>query len=161
MEKFVENLFANMCCRLCGSRSENTSWKGISGIPVLRIALRYKHFNFIKSSRGNVAKHLTFFGGRRMQTVNKVINWQWGTSCSAELSPQRCFSNAPGRAATGKCRLCDNEQEVTPLPGPGGSVSGRNTLLCSSTSRPPKDAWREGGEQPRAGKGGYVPAFPT
>lgn len=145
MEKFVKNFFAKMCCGLYGSRSENTSWKGMSGILVFRIALRYRHFNFIISSQGNITKHLTFFGGRRLQTVNKVINWKWGTSCSAELSPQKCFSNAPGLAATGKCRLCDNELEVTPLPGPGGSVSGKNTLLCSSTSRTWKDARREGG----------------
>ena len=50
-----------------------------------------------------------------------------------ELSLHKRLGNALGLVATGKCRLGDNELEVTLLPGPGGSRAGKHALLCRGT----------------------------
>lgn len=50
-----------------------------------------------------------------------------------ELSLQKRLGNASGLVATGKCRLGDNELEVTLLPGPGGSRAGKHARPCRGT----------------------------
>lgn len=50
-----------------------------------------------------------------------------------ELSLQKHLGNASGLVATGKCRLGDNELEVTLLPGPGGSRAGKRAPPCRGT----------------------------
>lgn len=67
-----------------------------------------------------------------------------------ELSLQKRLGKASGLVATGKCRLGDNELEVTLLLSPGGSRAGKHALLRWGTCekvRVTRDASSDGQER--------------